>query len=192
MKAMCAMSAMHLANRSRDSFNAQTAATNYYIQTMKGLRTALAECPDGGVGFPDDAILAVGLLVKYEIVRGSVKQWAVHLDALQKLVISRGGYASLDRDTAEFLWGLYDLPFVIVIERTGEANRSTSFMYAHNVAKITNRRYVTGTIPGADCIHLTKLDIYIGYTEDIIKICARIADLPSLEVDLVDIEVNEM
>ena len=69
---------------------------------------------------------------------------------------------------------------------------TTSFMYAHNVAKITNRRYVTGTIPGADCIHLTKLDIYIGYTEDIIKICARIADLPSLEVDLVDIEVNEM
>lgn len=185
------MSAMHLANRSHNNFDAQTAATNYYIQTMKGLRRALAECPDGGAGLPVDAILAVGLLVKYEIVRGSVKQWAVHLDALQKLVISRGGYASLDRDTAEFLWGLYDpSPFPII--QDFKANKGTSFMYAHNVAKITNRRYVTGTILGADCIHLTKLDIYIGYTEDIIKICARIADLPSLEVDLVDIEVNEM
>ena len=121
MKAMCAMSAMHLANRSRDSFHAQTAATNYYIQAMKGLRMALEECPDGAVGFPVDAILAVGLLVKYEIVRGSVKQWAVHLDALQKLVISRGGYASLDRDTAEFLWGLYG-PFSIFFRRF-KANR---------------------------------------------------------------------
>lgn len=108
MKAMCALSAMHFSNRSFDSFgasvSAQTAATKYYIQTMKGIRVALAEDPGRGVS--DEVVLAVGLLCKYEIVRGSVRQWAVHLGALQRLVISRGGYGSLDRDTAEYLCGL--------------------------------------------------------------------------------------
>ena len=112
MKAMCALSAMHFSNRSFDSFgvgiDAQTAATKYYIQTMKGIRMALAEDPGGGVS--DEVVLAVGLLCKYEIVRGSVRQWAVHLGALQRLVISKGGYAALDRDTAEFLCGLYVYP----------------------------------------------------------------------------------
>lgn len=110
MKAMCAMSAMHLANRSLDGFSAQTAATNYYIQTMRAIRVVLAECSDvvGGSdgGLSDDVILAVGLLCKYEIVRGSVKQWAVHLDAIQKLISSRGGFACLEQETAEFIWGL--------------------------------------------------------------------------------------
>lgn len=110
MKAMCAMSAMHLANRSLDGFSAQTAATNYYIQTMRAIRGVLAECSDvvGGSdgGLSDDVILAVGLLCKYEIVRGSVKQWAVHLDAIQKLISSRGGFACLEQETAEFIWGL--------------------------------------------------------------------------------------
>lgn len=50
-------------------------------------------------------------------------------------------------------------------------------MYAHNVAKITNRKHITGIMPDADCVRITKLDIYIGYTEDIIKLCARISEL---------------
>lgn len=106
MKAMCAMSAMHLSNRSFDGFSAQTAATNYYIQTMRAIRRALERCSDVGGGLSDDVILAVGLLCKYEIVRGSVKQWAVHLNAIQKLVSSRGGFACLEQETAEFIWGL--------------------------------------------------------------------------------------
>lgn len=51
-------------------------------------------------------MLAVGLLCKYEVVRGSVKQWVVHLDALQRLIISRGGFGSMDREAGEFLRGL--------------------------------------------------------------------------------------
>lgn len=57
-----------------------------------------------------------------------------------------------------------------------------SFLYAHSVAKITNRRQIT-PIPGAENLSLTKLDIYIGYTEELIKICARIADLSLLGHD---------
>ncbi|KAH8432606.1 fungal specific transcription factor domain-containing protein [Aspergillus melleus] len=160
MKALCAVSAVHLANRSQNSLDAQTAAANYYIRTMSGLRSALTEFPHKQ--FSDESILAVALLCKYEIVRGSVKQWSVHLDALEKLVISRGGLTSFDKDTADFLWGL--------------------FLYTHNVAKMTNRRPIA-PIPGAENFSFTKLDIYIGYTEEIIKICARIADLPLLSHD---------
>jgi hypothetical protein len=110
MKALCAMSAMHLANRSCDNLSAQTTAANYYIRTMSGLRSALSQSPVKAL--PADSILAVALLCKYEIVRGSVKQWAVHLNALEKLVVSRGGFSTFDRDTAEFLWGLYVLAFI--------------------------------------------------------------------------------
>lgn len=104
MKAVCAVSALHLANRSH-GFGARTAAVKYYSGTLNGLRTALDKCSTEV--FPDDAMLAVGLLCKYEIVRGSVKQWAVHLNALQRLIVSRGGFASMDRDAAEYLRGLY-------------------------------------------------------------------------------------
>lgn len=109
MKAVCAVSAMHLANRSRDSLNTGTAAANYYVRTLQGLQTTLAEQPTSI--FRDDTMLAVAFLCKYEIVRGSVKQWAVHLDALQKLVISRGGFERIDQETAEFLWGMYVHPY---------------------------------------------------------------------------------
>ncbi|KAB8238630.1 fungal specific transcription factor domain-containing protein [Aspergillus alliaceus] len=161
MKALCAVSAMHFANRSRDSLGAQTAAANYYVRTMSGLRSALSNCPVEALS--TDSVLAVALLCKYEIVRGSVKQWAVHLNALEKLVVSRGGFSTFDHETAEFLWGL--------------------FMYAHNVARVTNRKQITNHVPGMETFSLTKLDIYIGYTEDIIKLCPRIADLPLLSHD---------
>lgn len=103
MKAVCAVSALHLANRSH-GFGAHTASVDYYSGTLNGLRSALGKCSTELL--PDDTMLAVGLLCKYEIVRGSVKQWVVHLNALQRLIVSRGGFASMDRDAAEFLRGL--------------------------------------------------------------------------------------
>ncbi|KAL2858716.1 fungal-specific transcription factor domain-containing protein [Aspergillus pseudodeflectus] len=136
MNALCALSATHFANRAHDSWSAEQEGANYYIDTMRGLRTALAKGPS----VQDDAILAVALLCKYEITRGSVKQWAVHLEALDSLVLSRGGFGHLDDDTADFVQGL-----------------------SHSGTR--------------------KLDIYIGYTEELIKICARIADLALLATD---------
>jgi hypothetical protein len=103
MKAVCAVSALHLGNRF-PGFGAQTAAANFYGGVLRGIRTALVEQPSDLL--PDDAMLAVGLLCKYEVVRGSVTQWSVHLDALQRMIVSRGGFASMDREAAEFLRGL--------------------------------------------------------------------------------------
>ncbi|KAE8152549.1 C6 transcription factor [Aspergillus avenaceus] len=168
MKALCAMSAMHFANRSYDSLSAQTTAANYYIRTMSGLRSGLSRCPVGA--FPSESILAVALLCKYEIVRGSVKQWAVHLNALEKLIISRGGFSTFDQETAEFLWGL--------------------FMYSHNVARVTNRKQIVNCLSDGETFTLTRLDIYIGYTEDIIKLCPRISDLPQLTHDPVSLALE--
>lgn len=107
--ATCALSAIHFSNRAQDGFMARTAATNYYLQTVRQLRTMLAgESPATGAGActPDELMIAVGVLCKYEIVRGSVRQWAVHLDALRKLMLARGGYKALEPATAEITWGL--------------------------------------------------------------------------------------
>ncbi|KXG47636.1 uncharacterized protein PGRI_015060 [Penicillium griseofulvum] len=168
MKAVCAVSALHLANRSQ-GFGAHTAAVKYYSGTLSGLRTALDKCTTEV--FPDDAMLAVGLLCKYEIVRGSVKQWVVHLNALQRLIVSRGGFASMDRDAAEFLRGL--------------------FVYAYNMARISNRNYIPSPDFLVDSdIGIPKLDIYIGYTEEILKLCTRIAELPSLQSDTLALRLS--
>ncbi|KAJ5312262.1 hypothetical protein N7508_003092 [Penicillium antarcticum] len=161
MKAVCAVSALHLANRSR-GFGAHTAAVNYYSGTLNGLRSALVKCSTEV--FPDDALLAVGLLCKYEIVRGSIKQWVIHLNALQRLIVSRGGFESMDRGAAEFLRGL--------------------FVYAYNMAQISNLNCnTTIDVTVNSDIGVPKLDIYIGYTEEILRLCARIAELPSLKDD---------
>lgn len=103
MKAVCAVSALHLANRSQE-FSAQNAAATFYGRTLSGIRTAIAKCPTEFL--PDDAMLAVGLMCKYEIVRGSIEQWVVHLQAMQRLIASRGGLGSMDPDAARFLRGL--------------------------------------------------------------------------------------
>ncbi|KAJ5612851.1 hypothetical protein N7510_006045 [Penicillium lagena] len=163
MKAVCAVSALHLANRSQ-GLSAQTAAANFYGGTLRGIRTALVERPTDLL--PDDAMLAVGLLCKYEVVRGSVTQWSVHLDALQRLLVSRGGFASMDREAAEFLRGL--------------------FVYAHSMAQITNRKRITSAdvSPVDDDIGIPRLDIYIGYTEELLKTCGRISQLQSLKDDM--------
>ncbi|CAG8903931.1 unnamed protein product [Penicillium egyptiacum] len=168
MKAVCAVSALHLANRSH-GFSAHTAAVKYYSGTLNGLRTALDKCSTKV--FPDDAMLAVGLLCKYEIVRGSVKQWVVHLNGLQRLIVSRGGFASMDREAAEFLRGL--------------------FVYAYNMARISNRNFITSSDISVDSdIGIPKLDIYIGYTEELLKLCARIAELPSLQADSLALQLS--
>lgn len=80
-----------------------------------------------------------------------------------------------------------------------------SFTYTHNVAKVTNRRYryisadATSDVDldvdvdvDIDGMRIRKLDIYIGYTEDILKLCARIADLPTLDRAGLDVEVANM
>ncbi|KAJ0418042.1 fungal-specific transcription factor domain-containing protein [Aspergillus carlsbadensis] len=164
MNALCALSATHFANRAHDSWSAEREGANYYIDTMRGLRTALAKSPS----VQDDAILAVALLCKYEITRGSVKQWAVHLEALDSLVLSRGGFGHLDDDTAEFVQGL--------------------LVYINNVAKITNQRMIKLPVSLLEHACTRKLDIYIGYTEELIKLCARIADIPLLATDPLALE----
>ncbi|RAK87882.1 C6 transcription factor [Aspergillus costaricaensis CBS 115574] len=169
MKALCAVSATHFANRSRDKEEAQTAATDYYVQTLSGLQSTIAKY--SARTLPDEAILAVAMLCKYEIVRGSVQQWTAHLNALQELIVARGGVNALKDDMREFLSGFY--------------------IYAYNMARISNRKHINYDLDIGN-VKISKLDIYIGYAEDLIKICARIADLPTLSLDPValDLEVH--
>lgn len=59
------------------------------------------------------------------------------------------------------------------------------------MARISNRKRITAAEPcPADTdLGAPRLDIYIGYTEEILKLCARIAELPSLEGDVVSLRL---
>ena len=183
LNAMCSLSAMHHANRLRER-DSQIAATRYYIRTVRGIRKSISS--DDDVIVSEESILAICLLCKYEVIRGSVKQWAVHLNALQRIIMSRGGLRTLDSDMADFLRGI--------------------IVYCQNVAQVTASRTgggsmlatTTMTMPPAELAFPpsfpAKLDIYIGFTEDIIKLFARIAALYSRvdDVAFLNLEIFRM
>lgn len=63
------------------------------------------------------------------------------------------------------------------------------YVYAYNMARISNRKRITYSDPADTDIGTPRLDIYIGYTEEILKLCARIAELPSLEGDTISLRL---
>lgn len=74
------------------------------------------------------------------------------------------------------------------------ANFQSSLVYGQNLAKLTNPRLITAALSDLNHAEITRLDIYIGYTERIIKLCARIAGLPLLCADPValGLEIHTM
>lgn len=63
------------------------------------------------------------------------------------------------------------------------------FVYAYSMARISNRKRITYSDPTDIDIDPPRLDIYIGYTEEVLKICGRIAELPSLQDDIVSLRL---
>lgn len=119
LNALCTLAAAHMTNwesGNRDSL--RTAEVKYYGQTLSGLRAALTHLPSepalkrSDMASLEELIVTIAWVCKYEIVRGSVKQWRGHLEALQRLVISCGGLATLNRDIADWLSGLYAFLFI--------------------------------------------------------------------------------
>lgn len=51
------------------------------------------------------------------------------------------------------------------------------------MARISSRKRIPYSDPTETDIGPPRLDIYIGYTEGILKLCGRIAELPSLQDD---------
>lgn len=60
------------------------------------------------------------------------------------------------------------------------------FVYAHSMAQITSRKRITSAdvSPVDDDIGISQLDIYIGYTEELLKTCGRISRLQFLKDDI--------
>jgi hypothetical protein len=54
------------------------------------------------------------------------------------------------------------------------------------MAQITNQKRITSPniSPVDDDIGIPRLDIYIGYTEELLKTCGRISELQSLKDDI--------
>lgn len=88
------------------------AEMTYYGKTLSGIRNALTELSQlvfmspAYVTLLEELLATVASLCKYEAVRGSVRSWRGHLEALQRLVISCGGLINLDREIADWLSGL--------------------------------------------------------------------------------------
>lgn len=63
------------------------------------------------------------------------------------------------------------------------------YVYAYNMARISNRKRIIYSDPADTDIGTPRLDIYIGYTEEILKLCGHIAELPSLEDDTISLRL---
>jgi hypothetical protein len=75
-----------------------------------------------------------------------------------------------------------------LIKKSESIANTHRLIYVNNVAKITNRRTIKLPVSLLEHSGTRKLDIYIGYTEELIKICARIADLPLVALDPLALE----
>lgn len=65
------------------------------------------------------------------------------------------------------------------------------FVYAYQMARISNRTCITSMdISINSDIGIPKLDIYIGYTEELLELCARIAELPALKNDTLALHLS--
>lgn len=113
LNALCTLSAGHMSNRaSSNKDTLRKAELTYYGKTLSGVRKALAALPQETASSPayiasvEELISTVASLCKYEAVRGSVRSWRGHLEALQRLVNSCGGLINLDRGIADWLSGL--------------------------------------------------------------------------------------
>jgi hypothetical protein len=88
------------------------AEMTYYGKTLSGIRNALTDLSQlvfmspAYITLLEELLATVASLCKYEAVRGSVRSWRGHLEALQRLVISCGGLINLDREIADWLSGL--------------------------------------------------------------------------------------
>ncbi|KAI2791436.1 hypothetical protein POX_c04297 [Penicillium oxalicum] len=140
MKAVCAISAMHLFNRT-ESPDAKFASIDFYGRALRGLRGIIEESATKAI--PDDALLAVGTAPTHFV---------------------SGGLGTMDPEAAQFLRGLY--------------------IYAYSMGQISNQKKVCGRLilPDTDT-ETPRLNIYLGFTEELLKLCASIAELPSLQDD---------
>lgn len=113
LNALCTLSAGHMSSWESPNGDAlRKAEMTYYGKTLSGIRNALTDLSQlvfmspAYVTLLEELVATVASVCKYEAVRGSVRSWRGHLEALQRLVISCGGLANLNREFADWLSGL--------------------------------------------------------------------------------------
>jgi hypothetical protein len=107
------MSASHMANWSPShQHKLRNAEITYHGRTLSGVRNALTKLPQKEMlnsslmPLVEEIILTVASVCKYEAVRGNIKSWRGHLEALQNLVDYCGGFKNLDVEVADWVSGL--------------------------------------------------------------------------------------
>ena len=113
LNALCTLSAGHMSSWESPNGDAlRKAEMTFYGKTLSGIRNALSDLSrlvfmsPAYITLLEELLATVASVCKYEAVRGSVRSWRGHLEALQRLVISCGGLANLNREFADWLSGL--------------------------------------------------------------------------------------
>ncbi|CRG89806.1 hypothetical protein PISL3812_06845 [Talaromyces islandicus] len=141
----------------------RNAEITYHGRTLSGVRNALAKLPKqdmfsaSHMPLMEEIILTVASVCKYEAVRGNIKSWRGHLEALQSLVDYCGGFKNLDADIADWVSGLA--------------------IYWLHITKLTNPKSTAGLVFCDGFYDTPKVDLYLGCSEQLVKICSRISDL---------------
>ncbi len=108
LRAVCAVSACHLSQRREDSHSSRHGilALKYYSEALSSLTTSLEDyartcrCP------ADVTVLTAVFLCKYEIIRGSTREWRHHLTGLIQLMNRLVASSTLSDDAKKFLQSL--------------------------------------------------------------------------------------
>lgn len=107
-RAVCAVSACHLSQRS-DNDNASRdamCALKYYSQALTSLTSTLTEYTRSDRDLADVTVLTAAFLCKYEIIRGSIREWRLHLVGLMQLVNKLLVSVDITKDARKFLQSL--------------------------------------------------------------------------------------
>ncbi|KAI9732365.1 MAG: hypothetical protein M1834_001572 [Cirrosporium novae-zelandiae] len=172
LNALCAVSACHMSMQlSTSHSNTRRSAITFYAQALTKLNRSLSMYSQNrvtnlaGRNVSDEIVLTSAILCKYEIVKGSTHQWRQHLSGLERLIQLQGGDSSHNSQTKAFL-------------------RSFT-TYHRNIAGVTDIRNdaISDCIAPEDySLKLERnnpptLDSYMGLSEDLLKIIARIYNI---------------
>lgn len=108
LKAVCAVSACHLSQRREDVHASHHGiiALKYYSQALSSLTTSLEEYTRSCQCPADVTVLTAVFLCKYEIIRGSIREWRHHLTGLIQLMDRFAASSTLGDDVKKFLQSL--------------------------------------------------------------------------------------
>lgn len=182
LKAVCAVSACHLSQRSDNSFASRDGllALKYYSQVLSSLAGFLTDHASIDRYSADIIVLTTAFLCKYEIIRGSTREWRHHLIGLMQLVKGLAMSPNLSIEVRRFIQS-----FIIYhheVAKITSCSRKDSDAISESIASIKQNTTSEAEEP----------DAYMGFTERIVEIFGRISRLSNTDGSAVMSKAEEI